>query len=219
MAGSSPSSSLEQLVHLVGVGGRHRVEQAAELPGQRFAERARAGRDDLAELDVGGAQVGERLRDLLDRPSAASEPRPGELGDDACAGAGDLPTRRADAGRLDRQRHPIQLGDLAVLGRTHCCSVPNFVWRTNLPTVRMPPDRRQNPSVWPINPHSDAMCALLRNSRSRPRQWAARPVREGRDPFRRSPRTGHPEWPPQPPGHCAPAASGRSSRAVRPSAR
>ena len=54
----------EQLVHLVGVGGRHAVEQAAELAAQRFAERAGAGRDDLAELDVGGAEVGERLRDL-----------------------------------------------------------------------------------------------------------------------------------------------------------
>ena len=57
---------LEQLVHFVGVGGRDRVEQAAELPRQRLAERARAGRDDLAELDVRGAQVDERLGDLLD---------------------------------------------------------------------------------------------------------------------------------------------------------
>ena len=110
----------EELVDFVGVGGRHPVEQAAELAAQLLAERARAGRDDLAELDVGGAQVGERLRDLLDdlllqRASA------GELGDDPCAGAGYLPTRGADAGGLDRQRHPIQLGDLPVFSRTHRC--------------------------------------------------------------------------------------------------
>ena len=56
----------EQLVHFVGVGRRHSVEQAAELAAQRFAERARAGRDDLAELDVGRAEVGEDVRDLGD---------------------------------------------------------------------------------------------------------------------------------------------------------
>ena len=50
----------------VGVRRRHPVEQAAELAAQLLAERAGAGRDDLAELDVGGAEVGERLRDLPD---------------------------------------------------------------------------------------------------------------------------------------------------------
>ena len=115
---------VEQLVHLVGVGGRHPVEQAAELPGHRLAERARAGRDDLAELDVRRTQVGERLGDLLDDlllQRAACR----QLGDDACAGAGDLPTRHADAGGFDRQRHPVQLGYLAVFSGTHGCSVPN----------------------------------------------------------------------------------------------
>ena len=112
----------------VGVGGRHPVEQAAELAAQRFAERARAGRDDLAELDVGGAEVGERLRDLPD-DLLLQRTAAGELGDDPCAGAGDLPTRHADAGGLDRQRHPIQLGDLAVFGRTHCGQCAKIVWR------------------------------------------------------------------------------------------
>jgi hypothetical protein len=92
---------LEQPVHFARVGGWDRVEQAAELPGQRFAERAGAGRDDLAELDVGGAQVGERLGDLLDdlllKRAAA-----GEVGNDPRAGAGYLPTRGTDAGGLDR---------------------------------------------------------------------------------------------------------------------
>ena len=56
----------DELVHLAGVGGRHPVEQAAEFAGQRLAERAGAGRDDLPELDVRRPQVGERLRKLLD---------------------------------------------------------------------------------------------------------------------------------------------------------
>jgi hypothetical protein len=57
---------LEQFLHFIRVGGRYRAEQAAELAGQRLAERARTGRDDLAEFDVGRAQIDERLRDLLD---------------------------------------------------------------------------------------------------------------------------------------------------------
>jgi len=111
-------------VHFVFVGGRDGVEQAAELAAQVLPECARAGRDDLAELDVGGAEVGERLRDLLDDlllPRAAS----GEPGDDPRARAGYLLTRRADAGGLDRQRHPVQLGHLAVFSRTHRASVSN----------------------------------------------------------------------------------------------
>ena len=112
----------EQLVDFVGVCGRHPVEQAAELAAQLLAERARAGRDDLAELDVGGAEVGERLRDLPDdlllQRSAACE-----LGDDPRAGSGYLPTRRADASGLDRQRNPIEPGHLAVFSRTHSSSL------------------------------------------------------------------------------------------------
>ena len=106
---------LEQPVYGLGVGGRYGVEQGAELTGQRFAECAGAGRDDLAEFDVGGTQVGEGLRDLLDDlhlPGASG----GQLGDDAGGGPGELPTRGADAGRLDRERNPIQFGDLPVLG-------------------------------------------------------------------------------------------------------
>ena len=49
---------------LGGVGRRHGVQQAAELPGQRLAEGARARGDDLAELDVGGAEVGEEQKAL-----------------------------------------------------------------------------------------------------------------------------------------------------------
>ena len=94
------------------------VEQAAELPAHLFAERARAGRDDLAELDVGGPEIGERLRDLPD-DLLLQRAAAGELGDDPRAGAGYLPTRRSDAGGLDGQRHPIKLGHLAVLSRTH----------------------------------------------------------------------------------------------------
>ena len=122
LAGLVAELLLEQLVHLVGVGGRDRVEQAAELPAQLLTEGTRAGRDDLAELDVGGSQIGERLRDLLD-DLLLQRAAAGELGDDPRAGAGYLPTRRADAGSLDRQRHPVQLGHLAVFSRTHGCSV------------------------------------------------------------------------------------------------
>ena len=62
-AGSRAELLGEQLVHLVGVRRRHPVEQAAEFPGQLFAEGAGAGRDDLPEFDVGRAQVGEGLRE------------------------------------------------------------------------------------------------------------------------------------------------------------
>ena len=106
---------LEQLVYCLGVGGRYGVEQAAELTRQRFAECAGAGRDDLAELDVGGTQVGEGLWDLLDDLHLPGAPR-GQLGDDAGGGPGELPTCGADAGRLERERNPIQFGDLPVLG-------------------------------------------------------------------------------------------------------
>jgi hypothetical protein len=109
---------LEQLVHFVFVGRRDRVEQAAELAGHRFAECARAGRDDLAELDVRRPEIGERLRDLLE-DLLLERAFAGEVGDDPRAGPGYLPTRGADAGGLDRQRHPVQLGHLAVLSRTH----------------------------------------------------------------------------------------------------
>ena len=54
-----------RLVHFLGVGGRDGVEQAAELRDSGSPERARARRDDLSELDAGGAQVGEGLGDLL----------------------------------------------------------------------------------------------------------------------------------------------------------
>jgi hypothetical protein len=66
---------LEQLVHFLGVGRGHRVEQAAELAGHLLAERARAGGDDLAELDVGGSEVGEGLRNLLQH-LVLKRPRP-----------------------------------------------------------------------------------------------------------------------------------------------
>ena len=124
---------LEQPLHLIGVGGRYRVEQAAELPGHRFAECARAGRDDLAELDVGGTQVGEGLRNLLDDLVLPGSLVVASLVRTRAVVRVSLPTRHADAGRLDRQRHPIQLGDLSVFGRSHCCSVPNFAWLPNFP--------------------------------------------------------------------------------------
>ena len=57
---------LEQPVYGLGIGGRHPVQQTAELAAQRFAEGPWARRDDLSELDIGGAEIGERLRDLLD---------------------------------------------------------------------------------------------------------------------------------------------------------
>ena len=97
----------------------------------RLAERAGARRDDLAELDVGGAEVGERLRDLLDDlllEGAAAD----EVADDPRAGAGDLPTRHADAGGLDWQRHPVQPGYLAVLGGCHTCSVSKVPSRAEI---------------------------------------------------------------------------------------
>ena len=56
----------EQLVHFGGVSRWHGVEQAAELARHGLTEGTRAGRDDLSELDVGGPQVGEGLRDLPD---------------------------------------------------------------------------------------------------------------------------------------------------------
>ena len=98
----------------VWVSGRHPVEEAAKLPGHRLAEGARAGSDDLAELDVRRAQVGEGLRDLSD-DLLLQRAAPDELGDDAGAGSSDLPTRHSDAGCFDGQGHPVQLGDLAVL--------------------------------------------------------------------------------------------------------
>src|SRR6185312_9963951 len=75
----------------------------------------------------GRSQIGECLRDLLDDlllPRATAC----EFGDDPRAGAGYLPTRRADAGSLDRQRDPVQFGYLAVLSRAHGCSVSNAGW-------------------------------------------------------------------------------------------
>ena len=97
----------EQLVHLVGVGGRHPVEQAAEFAGQRLAERAGAGRDDLPELDVRRPQVGEGLRELLDHlllPRALAR----QLGEDASGGAGDLPTGDGRPGPLRPATAPGQ---------------------------------------------------------------------------------------------------------------
>ena len=73
----------QQLVHLLGVGGRYPVQQAAELAGQRLAEGTGAGGDDLAELDVGRAEIGEGLRDLLD-DLLLQRPLAQEFGDDAC---------------------------------------------------------------------------------------------------------------------------------------
>ena len=113
----------EELVHLFGVGGRHPVEQAAEFAGQRFAECAGAGRDDLPELDVRRTQIGKGLRDLLDHlllPRALAR----QLADDAGGGAGDLPTSGGHPGRFDRQGHPVKLGHLAVFGGTHSSSLP-----------------------------------------------------------------------------------------------
>jgi len=88
-------------VDFVPVGGRDRIEQAAKLPAHLFTERARTGRDDLTELDVGRPKIGEGLRYLLD-DLLLQRALTGEGGDDPCAGAGHLPTRRADAGGLDR---------------------------------------------------------------------------------------------------------------------
>src|SRR6185369_7772275 len=70
------------------------------------------------ELDVSGAEIGERLRDLLE-DLLLQRALAGELGDDPRAGTGYLPTRRADASSLDRQRYAVQFGHLAVLSRTH----------------------------------------------------------------------------------------------------
>ena len=115
--GGVPAEVLdEELVDLLGVGGRHPVQQAAELARQRLAERSGARRDDLPELDVGGTEVGEGVRQLLDH-LLLPRPLARQLGDDASGGAGDLPTGDGYPGRFDRQRHPVQLGHLAVLGR------------------------------------------------------------------------------------------------------
>ena len=122
----------EQLVHLACVCRRHPVEQAAEFPGQLFAEGARAGRDDLPEFDVGGAQVGEGLRELPD-DLLLHRTLGRQLGEDAGGSAGELPTRHAEAGRLDRQRNPVKLGYLAVVVGTHRCSVSNRCWQVPIP--------------------------------------------------------------------------------------
>jgi len=115
----------QRIGNLGGVGRRHRVEQAAELPRQRFAERPGARGDDLAELDIGRAQVGERLRDLPD-DLVLETATAGQLGQNPGAGAGELPARHADPGRFDRQRNPVQFGDLTVFGGTHSfqCAKP-----------------------------------------------------------------------------------------------
>jgi hypothetical protein len=83
-------------VDLIGVGRGHPVEQAAELAAQLLAERAGAGRDDLTEFDVGRAQIGERLRNLLD-DLLLQRAAAGDLGDDPRGGAGYLPTGRSPA--------------------------------------------------------------------------------------------------------------------------
>jgi len=184
---------LEQLVDFVLVGGRDRIEQAAKLAAHLFAERARAGRDDLAELDVGGPEVGERLRDLLD-DLLLQRAFTGKLGDDPRARAGHLPTRRADAGSLDRQRHPVQLGHLAVFSRTHGCSVSNggLTSKNCVDRVTRGFVRRSSPPA--------------------PQRRAATPVRAGRGPFRRRPRTVRPRLRGRPCVRCAVAPSGPPSR-------
>ena len=65
-AGSSPSSSLNSLCTSPVSAGGTRSSRLRNSRRHLLAERAGAGRDDLAELDVGRAQVGERLGDLLD---------------------------------------------------------------------------------------------------------------------------------------------------------
>ena len=69
---------LEELVHLFGVGRWHPVEQAAELARHRLAKRARAGGDDLAELDVGGSRS-EKVCGICLMIFCWSEPRPASL--------------------------------------------------------------------------------------------------------------------------------------------
>ena len=64
-AGSSPRSSSNSLRTSSIVGGRHRIEQAAELAA--LSRRTRpAGRDDLTELDIGGSEIDEHFWDLPD---------------------------------------------------------------------------------------------------------------------------------------------------------
>ena len=99
----------EELVHLLGVGGRHPVEQAPEFAGQRLTECAGTGRDDLPELHVRRPEVGEGVGELLDH-LLLPRPLAGQLGDEAGGGAGDLPTGGGYPGRFDRQRHPVELG-------------------------------------------------------------------------------------------------------------
>ena len=190
----------EQFVYFCCVCRRDAVEQAAEFTRQLFAERAGAGGDDLAEFDVGRAKVGEGLRNLLDH-LGLQRTASGKLGDDAGSGAGELPTGHADAGRLDRQRHPINPGYLAVVVGTHSCSLPNRRCQAQL-VVSPLTGRRPEQS-----------------SRSTSRRSAATPVRGGRDPYRRSPRSGRRGSPRPPPGRYAAAAWGRASRAAPPSAR
>ena len=135
----------EELVHLFGVGGWHPVEQAAEFAGQRFAERAGAGRDDLAELHVRRPQVGEGLRELFDHlllPRALAR----QLGDDAGGGAGDLPAGDGHPGRFHRQGHPVKLGHLAVFGGAHSSSVPNRWCQVPIPVSRSPAGRARRSS-------------------------------------------------------------------------
>ena len=94
-----PSSVLDRGARLLHREGRQLVLQHRELGGELGADDVGAGREELAELDVGGAERGERAQDRrLARVARVAEPleRPAE---DA---RGDAERRRRVEG-LERQ--------------------------------------------------------------------------------------------------------------------
>ena len=86
-------------MHFACVGRWDCVEQSAEFPGQLFTEGSGTGGDDLAELDVGGAEVGEGLRDFLD-DLLGNGALGGQFRQYAKTGPGELPAGDPDPGGL-----------------------------------------------------------------------------------------------------------------------
>ncbi|CPY85780.1 Uncharacterised protein [Mycobacteroides abscessus] len=80
----------DELTDRCGVRGWDAIQQPTELPRQRLTEGTRAGGDDLTELDVGGPQIGEGLRELGDELLFEAALL-GELAQHTSGGAGDLP--------------------------------------------------------------------------------------------------------------------------------
>ena len=134
----------EEFVDLVAVRGGDGVEQRAELPGERLAEGAGAGRDDLAELDVVGGPGRRTAGDLLDDLGLPRSPG-GQLGEHTGAGAGELPAGGPEADRLERQRNRSSLATSRCLVELILVVCQNRAFRAF--RIRVRPRRRRTPLI------------------------------------------------------------------------